>query len=571
MQKGNPRFIPHNMVHGEQKWSVAIYVRLSDEDRDKKRKTDLSQSIQNQIEYLENYVEMLNENMDGGFRLEIYRIYSDDDCTGMNFERGGFKQMLFDIKRNLVDCIMVKSLSRLGRNDREMQQYLKEEFEQSGSEVRVCAVGDAYDSLYKDPMDMELRFKLMLNEQYSQTQHTNVMIGMHTMQKKGKYVGAFAPYGYIKDPKDKHHFVIDDVASVVVKRIYREYLEGISPKEIARGLTEDGIVNPSTYKRMNGSNFVCGKKVSEGEKHWTGPTVKHILMDEVYTGTIVQHKRVKNRLLDRKPTAVPKQDRIRVHGMHEPIVPKMDWDAVQGMMKTIRRDNTGRDEITIFKGLLKCGDCGHAMRKKWDGYSTKEGEKHKYLYYNCATYKDYGRKRDDREEAPGCSSHSISDQIIRKIVLDDINTIIGQLQGLQEIVNCQRKEDSLEADALKRLVRGKRNETNRIRERLKKARNKWLDEEMTREEYEETKRDNNNRMEALGAEIAELEKRITGGETEGVPLWVQELLRLGRMTELDRATVVKLISRIEVYEDKTIRITYKFTDEWDFLFAKSVY
>lgn len=567
---GNLRFLPHNMIYGGKCWSVAVYVRLSDEDRNKKRKTDLSQSIQNQIEYLKNYVEMLNENIEESKnRLEIYRIYSDDDCTGMNFDRGGFREMLLDIKRNLVDCIMVKSLSRLGRNDREMQQYLKEEFEQCGSEVRVCAVGDGYDSLYKDPMDMELRFKLMMNEQYSQTQHTNVMIGMHTMQKKGKYVGAFAPYGYIKDPEDKHHLIADDMASVVVKRIYGEYIGGLSPKKIARRLTEDGIVNPSTYKRMSGSNFVCGNKVSDEETYWTGAAVKRILMDEVYIGTVVQHKRVKNKLLDKRPSVVPKQDRISVSHMHEPIISEMDWKLAQEMMKNIKRDATKEDEFTIFKGLLKCGDCGHAMRKKWESYQTKKGERNRYLYYNCATFRDYGNRRGKVGNAPGCSSHTISDKIIRSIVLDDINRIIGQWTGWRDMVNRQEREGTSKMDIWNRLLREKRNELNRIRERLKRARNKWLDEEMTKEEYEETRMDNRNRKEALLAEMEELEKRISTEETQQRSPWVQELLCLGKLKELDRLTVVKLIDHIEVYEGKTIKIIYKFSDEIDFLFEKS--
>lgn len=569
MYRGNVRFLPHNTVYKGRAWSVAIYVRLSDEDRNKRRKTDPSQSIENQVEYLRNYVEILNGNSEDGYALEIYKEYSDDDCTGMNFDRGGFRQMMLDIRSGWVDCIMVKTLSRLGRNDREMQQYLKEEFEQNGQEVRVCAVGDAYDSLYQDPMDMGVQFKLMMNENYSQTQHTNVTIGMHTMQKKGKYVGAFAPYGYQKDPADKHHLIKDEGAAVIVKRIYEEYLRGISPKEIARGLTAEGLVNPSSYKKQNGSNFICGKKISEKEKHWTSSTVKRILMDEVYIGTVVQHKKEKKRLLDKKPVSVPREDWIRVPDMHEPIVPKEVWDTIQGMMKTVRHDTTKRDEVTIFKGILKCGDCGHAMRKKWDGYETKDGEKHKYLYYNCGTYRDYGLKKGNSENAPGCSSHYISDKLLRKIVLDDLNHILGQLQNLQGIAERQRESGGTETELLQKVIMDKVEQVGRIQERLKRARDKWLDEEMTKEEYEETKKDNQSYINALRAEISELEKRITKSETILDNSWVQKLLEHGRLTELDRETVVTLIRNIEVFEDKTIKITYKFSDEFDYLFAES--
>lgn len=569
MHREKVRFLPHNQICKDKAWSVAIYVRLSDEDRNKRRKTDMSQSIENQVEYLKNYVEMLSGNSGDGYGLEIYKVYSDDDCTGMNFDRGGFRQMMLDIKCGLVDCIMVKTLSRLGRNDREMQQYLKEEFEQDGQEVRVCAVGDSYDSLYQEPMDIGVQFKLMMNENYSQIQHTNVTIGMHTMQKKGKYVGAFAPFGYQKDPADKHHLIRDDGASVIVERIFDEYLKGVSPKEIARRLTAEGFVNPSSYKKQNGSNFVCGKKISENEKHWTSSTVKKILMDEVYTGAVVQHKQEKKRLLDKKPVLIPKEEWIRVQGMHEALVSKEVWDTVQGMMKTVQRDTTKKDEVTIFKGILKCGDCGHAMRKKWDNYKTKGGEKHKYLYYNCGTYRDYGSPKENSENAPGCTSHYISDKLLRKIVMDDLNQIIGQLSDLRGLIERQGKNGGTETEWLKKVIPDKEEQVGRIQERLKRARNRWLDDEMTKEEYEETKEDNQSHINALRAEISELEKRITKSETILDNSWVQKLLEHGRLTELDRETVVTLVRSIEVFEDKSIKITYKFSDEFDYLFAQS--
>ena len=574
MFRREARFAPHNVVT-DGAWSVAVYVRLSDEDRNKRRKLDPSQSIENQAEYLRNYIELKNDNSEGEapgeqYPLRIYKIYSDDDCTGMNFDRGGFRQMMQDIESNLVDCIMVKTLSRLGRNDREMQQYLKEEFEKNGREVRVCAVGDSYDSLYQDPMDMLVQFKLMINENYSQIQHTNVTIGMHTMQKKGKYIGAFAPYGYRKDPADKHHLVRDEAAAVVVERIFEEYLRGVSPREIARKLTSDGFVNPSSYKRQTGSNFVCGRKISENEKHWTSSTVKKILMDEMYTGTVVQHKQEKKKLLDKKPVAVPKKDWIRVPGMHEPLVSKEVWDTAQSMMKTIQRDVTKEDEVTIFKGVLRCGDCGHALRKKWDKYETRGGKRQKYLYYNCGTYRDYGKKKENSPDAPGCSSHYISDKLLRKIVLDDLNQIIAQIQDLTEFVERQKGKGGAgaAASALEKVIQDKEAQVKRIQGRLKRARNKWLDEEMTREEYEEVREDSQSEIHAFQAEISGLKKRISRNEMVQENPWVRELLKHGGMMELDRATVVKLISGIEVYEDRTIKITYKFSDEFDFLFAK---
>ncbi len=553
------RFSPHNIVHQGKKWSVAIYVRLSDEDRDKRRKADQSQSIQNQISYLNNYLEMMNGSREGGWPLELYQIYCDDDCTGMNFDREDFCRMMRDVENGMVDCIMVKTLSRLGRNDREMQQYLKEDFEKDGREIRVCAIGDAFDSLYQDPMnDIEIGIRLMMNEQYSQTQHTNVMIGMHTMQKDGKYIGAFAPYGYRKDPLDKHHLLIDEEAAMVVRRIFEEYLGGKSPGEIARGLTGDGIENPSTYKRRTGSNFVCGKKISDRETHWISSTVKRILMDEVYTGTVVQHKQVKKRLLDKKPVIVPEKERIRVENMHEPVISRLSWQTARGMMRTVRRDTAGAGDM-IFKGVLKCGDCGHAMRKRYDRYETARGDVHRYLYYNCGTYRDHGKKDEMQEGVPGCTSHYISDKTIRNIVLEDINKMLARRQDLQEIVCRLRKEGSAGEDGLKKLAEAKEREVCRIHEILKNARKKWLAGKMTDAEYEESRDALESDMRAVRASIAEVERQSGKGEDTLDTPWVRGLLADGRLAGLDRITVVKLVRRIEVYADKTIRIVYNFS------------
>ena len=177
METKTKRFKIHNSLYPD-KWSVGIYVRLSDEDRDKKRKTDLSQSIQNQTDFCRSYIEHLNSQSDEEFTLAEYNVYCDDDCTGMNFERIGFKEMERDIQANVIDCIVVKNLSRLGRYDTVMQRYLEKDFEQYGREVRVIAIGDNYDSLYKEP-DMEYRFRLLLNREYSETQHKNVSIAMN--------------------------------------------------------------------------------------------------------------------------------------------------------------------------------------------------------------------------------------------------------------------------------------------------------------------------------------------------------------------------------------------------------
>lgn len=563
------RFRIHNKYYKDM-WSVAIYVRLSDEDRDKRDKEDLSRSIENQIEYIRSYIEMHGAGKENEYGLKEYEVYSDDDRTGMNFKREGFQRMMRAVEENEVDCIVVKNLSRLGRHDMDMQKYLEQEFEQYGREVRVIAIGDNYDSLYQE-LNIADRFHLLINREYSEQQHRNISIGMHTMQKKGLFVGAFAPYGYVKDPEDKHRLMIDPTAAEVVRRIYEEYISGISPKEIAYGLTRDGIVNPSAYKKLHGSNFRCGSKISEEEVHWRGDSVKKILMDEVYTGTIVQHKQVHRKLIDERPTRLPKEEWIRCENMHAPIVSGERWNIAQSMMKTVKHDTTKADEVTIFKGILKCGDCGHAMRKKWDKYiQVRSSDTARYLYYNCATYRDYSQKvRAMGENTPKCTSHYISDKAIRNVVMDDINKIISQVENLNEMVKKYQELPSNRSNSIRQEIEKKERMIERLRGRLKSAREMLYDGIITKEDFESDSTNIRADMGRVEKEIELLQKSVSSVSAVVSNPWIQQLLQNGKITELDRGTVVEFIDKIYVYEDKHIEIVYKFSDEFDHLFART--
>lgn len=192
------RFAPHNKMN-DKVWNTAAYARLSDEDRDKLSREDLSKSLENQICFIRDSAEYANRAGESRYPIQIYKVYTDDDFTGMDFKRKAFQEMMRDVKNGVIDCIMVKNLSRFGRYDTEMQQYLEKEFEQSGRQVRLIAIGDNYDSLYRE-IGLDIKMLLMINREYSEIQHKNVSIAMHSMQKAGKYVGAFAPYGYQKDP-----------------------------------------------------------------------------------------------------------------------------------------------------------------------------------------------------------------------------------------------------------------------------------------------------------------------------------------------------------------------------------
>lgn len=569
------RFHPHNAIDSKT-WNTAVYARLSDEDRDKEYKNAVSQSIENQIAYIKEYVDYLNHSKNSTYDVMIHEVYTDDDFTGMNFQREGFERMMKAVKDGIIDCIIVVNLSRFGRYDTKMQDYLENKLEKSGREVRLIAIGDNYDSLYRE-VGMDIKFMLMMNREYSENQHRNVRRGMYSMQMQGKYVGAFAPYGYKKDSDDKHRFVVDPYAAEVVKRIFKLYLEGVSMKEIALMLTKEGIVNRTTYKKMQASNYVCSQKISEKEVHWTTDAIKNVLTNEVYTGILVQGKKFQKRLIDKKPTVVESEKWIRVENTHEAIITKEDWMLARSLMKKIGHDTTKPDEITLFKGVLKCGDCHHAMRKRWDKHTTKQGETHKYLYYNCGTFRDFskntrGLTEEEKAFFPKCTSHYISDNLLRQIVLSDVNTIISQLQNLEQAVKLQMssvKEKSYRESVQAEIAWRKKN-IETINKRLKTARTKWLDNHLDDAEYTDFKKECKDSMEQYEKEIASLERTLNKPQAVLENAWVNNLLQYGHLTELDRAAVIHLIDRIYVFQDKHIEIVYKFSEEFDSLFIKEV-
>lgn len=557
------RFAPHNKMN-DKVWNTAAYARLSDEDRDKLSREDLSKSLENQICFIRDSAAYVNRAGESRYPIQIYKVYTDDDFTGMDFKRKAFQEMMRDVKNNVIDCIMVKNLSRFGRYDTEMQQYLEKEFEQSGRQVRLIAIGDNYDSLYRE-IGLDIKMLLMINREYSEIQHKNVSIAMHSMQKAGKYVGAFAPYGYQKDPENKHHLVLDLYSAGIVRRIFRLYLSGISMKEIALILTREGVVNRAAYKKLQQSNYICSRKISEKEMHWTVDAVKQILMNEVYTGTLVQGKTRKERLIDEKPTAVDRKDWIRVENTHEAIISKEDWKLAQSMMKNICHDTTKPNEISIFKGLLKCGDCSHAMRKRWDKHTTKTGETHRYLYYNCSTFRDFakaakGLPDEEKARLPICTSHYISDKVLQKMILEDINRLFPDGKTLTQLIAKQRseiKEDSSRV-ILEKDISNRKKAVEILQNRMRTARDKYLDGLFSDEEYRDIKAEYQESISRYENEILDLQKSAEQPDGTEKNLWVENLLKYGKITELDRETVIRLVDKIYVYQDKHVEIVYKF-------------
>ena len=370
-----------------------LYLRLSRDDGDKEE----SNSITGQRELLRDFIRSLPE-------LREYAVRIDDGFTGSNFERPSFKKMLEDVKAGRTNCIIVKDLSRFGRNYLDAGEYIEKIFPFLG--VRFIAVNDNYDSLGGKNASDELiiPFKNLINEAYCRDISVKVRTQLEVKRKSGQYIGAFAVYGYLKDEADKNRLVADEYAADVVRDIFKWKLEGMSPQDIAARLNHSGVLSPMEYKRSLGMRFATSFKANP-QAAWSANAVLRILKNPVYTGILIQGKETTPSYKVRKRVTKPESEWAIVSDAHEAIVERRDFDSVQKALSLDTRRSPGDSAVQLFSGMVFCGECGASMVRK----TVPSGNK-KYVYYVCAAHK----------QDKSCSPHRMRDEALEQLVLDTV-------------------------------------------------------------------------------------------------------------------------------------------------------
>ena len=344
-------------------YRAAVYCRLSKDD-------DLqgeSASIANQRDMLEKYCEKQG--------WEVVAVYQDDGFTGLNMERPDLQRMLRAIERRQINLVITKDLSRLGRNYLQTGHLIEDFFPRNG--VRYIAMNDGIDTL-RDNNDIA-PFKNILNEMYSKDISKKVHSSYLLKAQKGQFTGCLAPFGYRKDPEDKNHLLIDEETAPIVRLIFGYALNGHGPNYIRRRLEEEKIPCPTWWNRERGlrnTRTKWEKKDPENGRYmWDFSVIKDLLMNPVYTGAIASQKkdyRFKiGTIGEKKP-----EDWIVVEGQHEPLIDRMSFDIVQNKLKSRQRPGQ-TDEISLFAGLLKCGECGKSLTVR---YTNAKHVKSKVLF-----------------------------------------------------------------------------------------------------------------------------------------------------------------------------------------------
>lgn len=522
----------------EKAYLIASYVRLSREDGDKVE----SDSIHNQRELICDFVKKHDD-------LKLVEEYIDDGYSGTNFDRPAFMRMIEDAKRKKIDCIIVKDLSRLGRNYIETGKYIEKIFPFMG--IRFIAINDHYDSADEesDADHIIIPFKNLINDAYCKDISIKIRSQLDVKRKSGKFIGSFAGYGYLKDPKDKNHLVVDEYAAQIVQMVFRLKLDGVSSQRITEKLTEMGALPPLEYKRMLGMNFNSGFRSGSNPK-WSVVAVNRILRNELYTGNMVQGKRKKISYKVKQSRAVNEADWIRVAGTHEAIIPTEEFDQVQRVMLMDTRTAPDAEKIYLFSGFLRCGDCGQNMVKRC---TTKDGKK--YHYYHCSTYKS----------GNGCTAHLISEKHLTDIVLEAIRkqvevlvraeAVLGQIQLLPQ--------ERFGVKEVKAQIATLSAEVERYQELKTRLYQDMQDGVVDRGEFKAINERFTEKIRSAQQAQNKLEVKLENllkTETELQP-WLEEFKSYRNIQHLERKVLVLLIDHIDVYGKDRIEIHFQFEDE----------
>lgn len=509
----------------------ALYLRLSREDDDKEESVSISHQKMKLTEYMHTH-----------FPLEPFSLYIDDGYSGTNFMRPGFQALLQDIVGCHILGILVKDLSRLGRNSPATSYYIQDYF--PNHKIRFIAIDDGIDKSYYDyntEKDMLIDMKNLFNGFYPKDISNKVRSTFRTKQRAGEFIGAFAPYGYTKSPQNNSLLVIDEKAASVVKKIYALYLSGMGQNTIARELNKQNIPCPSQYKKECGLHYHNGNRL-EHTTYWTYSSIRNILRNPVYTGTMVQNKSFRQPC-SKKALPLPPEKWITVPNTHTPIIDKDTFTQVQTLLRQNTRQTTS-GPIHPFAGLLKCGDCGRAMVKR-----EKKGK----IYYCCGSYHQYG--------AAYCSDHIIDLETLTGILKKDFDHMVSQINDIDRLLqqaqtaffkNLSNSHSSL-SPADNRIFLDK--ERERLEQKKEHAYNDYIDGLLTKNEFLSYKQSCNEK-------ILHLKKRLEHScEDDLLPLSSREIhsfILSQSFSPPNRLVITEMVQEILIYKNHQLKIIYNF-------------
>ena len=509
---------------------AVMYLRLSKEDGEKVE----SNSISNQREIINSYVKRN--------QITMVKEYVDDGYSGANFDRPNFKEMISDAYDKKFDTIIVKDLSRFGRDYIEAGKYIQRIFPENG--IRFISVNDNYDSKSADMNDTHLilPIKNFINDSYCRDISNKVKSSQKIKREKGDFISAFAPYGYNKSEENKNKLVIDEQAAPNIKNIFDMKLLGYSSKAIADKLNHLGVLTPRKYKESQG--FKCNGFQNIKGGNWSAKAVNRIIENEVYIGNILQGKSITLNYKNKKQIGKDKEEWIRVENTHEAIVSKEVFSIANTMLKRDLNNSRGKDKIEIFTGMLFCKECGSSLIRRTVKYKEREE-----VFYICSKY--------NKEKS--CSRHSIKEETLIKAVSKIIKTYIEfneKLYSKVQRIDINRNLKDNQIPILKR-------EKAMTEELLSSLYLDLKEDVISKEEYQLFRKNYMEKLTKLDESIQHRLKRQedTKEKIDKNKSWIIDINRYKNLSEIDRLSVVMLIDKIFISEDKTIDVRFNHTEE----------
>ena len=515
-------------------FNVGIYIRLSQEDKDKKYESD-SESVINQKELLRNYVKNNNFN--------LVKEYVDDGFSGTDFERPGFKSLLEDINNKKINCVIVKDLSRLGR-DHVMTGYYIETFFPENN-IRFISILESFDSFKNQASNDSSTFIIACNDYYSKQNSVKIRNVLNEKRKNGKFIGSLPSFGYMRDPKDKGHLIPNPETAPIVKNIFKWRADGIGPTEIANRLNKAHVVTPSGYKKTNYSSRLIDRD------NWNISTVKKILINRIYTGDLVQHTQTKVSYKSKKKITLDEKLWIVVENTHEPLVDKDTFDYVNNLRKRNTRNyeiKTDREK-RLLEGKLFCKECGNRLtvlyRKKQDYWSV-----------NCNRY--------SRDPVRGrCYSHFYPYNYLEEQVLEQINKSVSKLMkelDLKQLNDEVVKNVHKETNNIDNVIKNLEIEKEKITKRITTLYNDRCDGVISTETYKELAKESETKLKEINDLIdnENIKKYKIKNKVNVLPDYTKKIKKLLDLNKPKKELIDTLIDKIVIDKDRNITIYFKY-------------
>lgn len=547
------KFAPAQTAETVKIWNTALYGRLSIMDtRDRKE----SESLETQMELMKNYIR-------GKAEFSLIDCYRDNGETGTNFQRPDFMRMMDDVRAGKINCIIVKDLSRFGRDFLETGNFLERILPFLG--VRFISINDNYDSETAGSGDiLSVALKNLMNDIYAKDISAKVYSALDTKKKKGEFIGNFAAYGYIKSPEDKHKLIIDEEAAPIIRRIFQMKDDGTGTNAIARTLTAEGIPNPSNHRYRQG--VIYTERFAE-IRPWGDAAVKGILQNPVYLGHMVQGKKITKLHENQPQKRMSPSEWIVVENTHPAIIEQAQFDRVQTLIsekKTEYHDRLGKYDYlgkteNIFKGLVACGSCGKNMVRYKEVYN--KGKNMAYLFI-CPLHAMH--------PAECANTGGLHEEKLTEIVYDVLRAQMELLVKAEEIIERVSKSAGFRErrTELAEKIAAAEERQKKIKVNRMTLFENYISQVVSKADFEYFTASYDTEDKNLSAELTVLNSELVvlPEHTAKDNKWYAAYYKFRDRKELSRLMLTELVEKIYIDGDKSVRVMLKYQDEMQKLF-----